>query len=294
MDKSRRKESFNRLSVYLYNVHAFICCFLHVIFIYSVHLRGDHLKTMFIAVVINENNQTIHIAFALAMENKSLLLYMVPYEGREVSFITNIDDVVSSYIEHVFSDSYHGYTSKSVFKYMRTRGVSGRTLQPLFWMTSGSYTMSDFEENFRRLTPDAHETLANIGHAKWARLITLTSVGILTIILTSYVEMVLHKRMQKSVRWQATKIPPEIPSLLPSDIYLVFYLKKTCVVHLNRHTCSCGKWRNLGIACDHAIVVSRHSNIHELPNMVQIYYRVDMFQTAYQTQTMHPFPIPSE
>ena len=80
-----------------------------------------------------------------------------------------MDDVVSSCIEHVFRYSYHGYTSKSVFKYMHTRGVSGRTLQPLFWMTSSSYIMSDLEENFRRLTCDAREMLANIDHAKWAR-----------------------------------------------------------------------------------------------------------------------------
>nr|KAJ0225242.1 hypothetical protein LSAT_V11C100038600 [Lactuca sativa] len=84
-------------------------------------------------------------------------------QGREVSFITNMDDVISSCIEH------HGYTSKSVFNYMRTRSVSGGTLQPLFLMTSSSYIMSDFEENFRRLTPDVCEMLANIGHAKWAR-----------------------------------------------------------------------------------------------------------------------------
>nr|KAJ0224355.1 hypothetical protein LSAT_V11C100030640 [Lactuca sativa] len=90
-------------------------------------------------------------------------------QGWELSFITNMDDVVSSCIEHLFPDFYHGYTFKSVFKYMRTRGVSDRTLQPLFWMTSNSYNASDFEENFRWLTLDAREMLANIGHAKWVR-----------------------------------------------------------------------------------------------------------------------------
>nr|KAJ0190084.1 hypothetical protein LSAT_V11C800402970 [Lactuca sativa] len=71
--------------------------------------------------------------------------------------------------EHVFPSSYNEYTFKSVFKYMRTRGVYGRTLQSFFWMTSNSYIVSDFEEKFCRLTPDAREVLANIGHAKWAR-----------------------------------------------------------------------------------------------------------------------------
>nr|KAJ0209678.1 hypothetical protein LSAT_V11C400197440 [Lactuca sativa] len=77
----------------------------------------------------------------------------------------------------------------------------------------------------------------------------------LTIILTPYVEMVLYKRMQKFVRWKATKIPLEIPC----NIYQVFYFNKTCVVDLNRHTCSCGKWCRLGIVYGHVIAVSRHS-----------------------------------
>ena len=37
-------------------------------------------------------------------------------------------------------------------------------------------------------------------------------------VLTPYVEMVLHMKMQKLVQWQATKIPSEIPT----DIFQVF------------------------------------------------------------------------
>nr|KAJ0187278.1 hypothetical protein LSAT_V11C900492770 [Lactuca sativa] len=85
----------------------------------------------------------------------------------------------------------------------------------------------------------------------------------LTTLLTPYAEMLLHKWMQKSVRWKSTKILPAILSPLPSDIYRVFDFKKTCIVDLNCHTCSCGKWHILGIACGHAVAASRHSNIHE-------------------------------
>nr|KAJ0190770.1 hypothetical protein LSAT_V11C800402960 [Lactuca sativa] len=68
----------------------------------------------------------------------------------------------------------------------------------------------------------------------------------LAIVLTPYTEIVRHKRMQKS-------IPPEIPSSLMYDIYRVFYFKKTFVVDLNRHTCSCRKWHIPGITCSHVI-----------------------------------------
>ena len=107
---------------------------------------------MSVVVAINRNNQTLPIAFGIAVENNFycctwflIRLREALRHGREVLFITNIDDVVNSCIEHVFPDSYHGYTSKNVFKYMGTRGVSSRTLQPLFWMIVNSYTMSDFE-----------------------------------------------------------------------------------------------------------------------------------------------------
>nr|KAJ0215304.1 hypothetical protein LSAT_V11C300102100 [Lactuca sativa] len=172
---------------------------------------------------------------------------------------------------------------------MRTRCVSGRTLQPLFWMTSKSYIVSDFEENFHRLTPDAREVIADIGHVKWARsyfpnlhwnvvnidvphffwcyrlteatryniqqtfierslmankkpgailnyLVTCTRTLFdhiyfserLTNKSTPYVEMVLHKRIQKYDWWQETKIPLEIPSPLPSEIYQAFDFKNLC------------------------------------------------------------------
>nr|KAJ0184473.1 hypothetical protein LSAT_V11C900494040 [Lactuca sativa] len=58
---------------------------------------------------------------------------------------------------------------------------------------------------------------------------------------------------------QATKIPLEISSPFPSNIFQVFDFKTTCVVDLKRHTCSC------------------YSNITKLDHMVQIYYRTDVF-----------------
>nr|KAJ0191289.1 hypothetical protein LSAT_V11C800430360 [Lactuca sativa] len=66
----------------------------------------------------------------------------------------------------VFPDSYHGYYCKSVSMYMRTRVGGNRILEPLFWHTCKSYTMSYFQHTFCRLNHDTHEVLANIGHAK--------------------------------------------------------------------------------------------------------------------------------
>nr|KAJ0227881.1 hypothetical protein LSAT_V11C100025980 [Lactuca sativa] len=122
-------------------------------------------------------------------------------------FLMRLQEALSSCIEHVFPDSFHGYISKSVWKYMCKR------------------------ENFCRLTLDAREVLANIGHFNGRRL---------TNVLTPYTEIVFHKRMQKSIRWQATKILPEIPSPLPPNIYQVFDFKKTCVVNSLNYVLSSG------------------------------------------------------
>nr|KAJ0207645.1 hypothetical protein LSAT_V11C500290530 [Lactuca sativa] len=54
-------------------------------------------------------------------------------------------------------------------------------------------------------------------------------------------------------------------------------VKRRCAIDLNRHTCSCGKWRSLGITCGHAIAATCYTENTELTDMVQIYYRADVF-----------------
>nr|KAJ0204583.1 hypothetical protein LSAT_V11C500234230 [Lactuca sativa] len=109
-------------------------------------------NTMFVADSIDGNYQTLPIAFDMDVENNLdcstwflMRLKEVLGVGREILFITNMEYIIISCIGHVFLHSYHGYTCKNVFMYMRIIGISCRTLEPLLWMTSKSYTMSDFE-----------------------------------------------------------------------------------------------------------------------------------------------------
>ena len=108
-----------------------------IIFIGNVRLRGNYLNTMFVAVAIDGNNQIVPIQFSLAMENIIdcctcfiMKLREALREGRELLFISNVNDVVSSCIGHVFPDFYHGYTCKSVFMYICIRVCGNRTLEP--------------------------------------------------------------------------------------------------------------------------------------------------------------------
>nr|KAJ0216975.1 hypothetical protein LSAT_V11C300142480 [Lactuca sativa] len=287
---------------------------------------------MFVAVAKDGNNLNFLIAFGKAVENNlvTCILFLMRLkeslgQGREVAFISNMDGVVSSYVDNVFTDSYQGYTCKSIHKYLRTRVGSGRSLETLYRITLKSYTMSTFVQKFSMLCRDAREVLTNIGHPKWPRayfpiilwnvidmevpqyfsalslnqlnvpIITLIEgIRSLTTVLTPYAQMVLQRWMQKSVGWQATHIPQQISSTLPTYVYVVSDFKTTCVVDLNGHTCSCGKWCSLNITCGHGIAAAHHSNMHELVDMVQVYYHADVFQLVYQTQTVHPLPSPSE
>nr|KAJ0188878.1 hypothetical protein LSAT_V11C900471730 [Lactuca sativa] len=140
----------------------------------------DLFQACFVAIgcmrLLSTGTTRPSIAFGMTMKNNTdcciwfvMKLKESLGEGREVSFTSNVDDVVSSCIGQVFLDTYHGYTSKSVFMYTHRRVSRNRTLEPLFWMTSNSYIMSDFEQNFCRLTHDAREVLVNICHVKYAR-----------------------------------------------------------------------------------------------------------------------------
>nr|KAJ0208060.1 hypothetical protein LSAT_V11C500243690 [Lactuca sativa] len=109
------------------------------------------------------------------------------------------------------------------------------------------------------------------------QLFSTSNRRMLNTVFTPYAEMVLQRRMQKRLRWKATKIPPEIPFPFPSDIFQVFDLK-----------------RSLVIACGHAIAAACYTKNTELTDIVQIYYLADVFQTTYQTRNVNVVPRISE
>nr|KAJ0185660.1 hypothetical protein LSAT_V11C900485860 [Lactuca sativa] len=146
--------------------------------------------------------------------------------------------------------------------------------------------MSIFEQNFSRLIRDAREVLTNIGHLKWAR-------AYLSIICWNVLDMEVPQYFSVlSLNQRNVPIITLIEGII--EYMQNTFVERSIMADLNGHTCSCGKWRSLGIPCGHAIAAARHSNMHELLDMVQVYYHADVFQLIYQTQTVHPLPPPSE
>nr|KAJ0201589.1 hypothetical protein LSAT_V11C600311660 [Lactuca sativa] len=132
LSESQHEESFNNMSIYLHNLRKtnsltythiktnlidhFEACFVAIGW---CPCKRDYLKTMFVAVAIDMNNQTLPIAFGLTMENNLycctrflMRLREALRQGKEVLFITNIEHVISSCMKHVFPNSYYGYTLK--------------------------------------------------------------------------------------------------------------------------------------------------------------------------------------
>lgn len=84
-------------------LHVFIGCYRSVIFTGSVCLRGDYLNIVFIVVVMDGNNQALPIEFGIGATNNVdpctwflMSLHEALRKGREVPFITNMDDAISS------------------------------------------------------------------------------------------------------------------------------------------------------------------------------------------------------
>nr|KAJ0198769.1 hypothetical protein LSAT_V11C600332460 [Lactuca sativa] len=281
------EESFTNFPVYIHNIHRtnpnsytyiktdvldrFQLCFFAIRCVLIVHIKGKYLTAIFVAIDMDGNNNTTPISFGIGVANNvnSCTWFLMRLkdairEGREVAFITNMDDTISSCVGQVFPDAYDGYSSKSVLIYFRLRIGQSTNLDYLFFRVCKAYTTQEFQQSFSKLSHAAREVLANIGNTKWAHayfpnirwnvlninipefllvlsvtqcnvsIITLIDVivqyihqtfaersvmgGMLSTVFTPYIEMVVHRRMQKSLRWKATKIPPEIPSPFPSDI----------------------------------------------------------------------------
>lgn len=101
-------------------LHAVIGCLMPIIFTGSVHLRGGYLQTMSIEVAIKGNNRTKSIMFCLGVTNNinSCVWFLMRLnealrDAKQVLFITNIDDIITSFLGQVFPDSYHGYYCKT-------------------------------------------------------------------------------------------------------------------------------------------------------------------------------------
>ncbi|XP_023729840.1 uncharacterized protein LOC111877558 [Lactuca sativa] len=156
-------------------INAFLGCMLPVIFIDSVRIRGEYLNSMFVAIAMDGRNNTTPIAFGIGVANNvnSCTWFLMRLkdaigEGREVAFITNIDDTITSFVGQVFPDAYHGYSSKSVLIYCRLTIGQRKNLDYLFFHACKVYTTQDFEQSFSKLSHAAREVHVNIRNKKWA------------------------------------------------------------------------------------------------------------------------------
>ncbi|KAL7608125.1 hypothetical protein Lser_V15G12923 [Lactuca serriola] len=212
-----------------------------------------------LAVAIDGNNNTTSIAFGVGVANSvnSYTWFLMRLKdaigaGTEVVLITNMGDTIASCIGQVFPDAYHGYSSNSVLNYCQLRIVQSRNLDYLFFHVCKAYITQDFQQTFSKLNHGAQEVLHNIGHMKWAR---------------AYFP---------NIRWNVLNIKiPEFLMVLSVSQHnvliitlidvIVQHIQQTfaerCVMgDMNRHTCSCGKWRSLGITCGHALAAAHYTN----------------------------------
>lgn len=101
--------------------------YIHRLFVACYNLRGGYLQIMFIAVVIDEKTQTLPTIFYLGMTNNIdyciwflMRLKEALRDAREVSFIINMDNVITSSLGQLFPNFYHVYCCKCLALHLLT------------------------------------------------------------------------------------------------------------------------------------------------------------------------------
>nr|KAJ0226363.1 hypothetical protein LSAT_V11C100014900 [Lactuca sativa] len=129
---------------------------------------------MFIAVVIDEKTQTLPTIFYLGMTNNIdyciwflMRLKEALRDAREVSFIINMDNVITSSLGQLFPNFYHVYCCKCLALHLLTIVVETEHLN-----ICSSVHANHILQTLFRLTPNACEVPANTSYA-----ISLTSIG---------------------------------------------------------------------------------------------------------------------
>ena len=160
-------------------MHVFLTMMLPVIIVVSAPLRGNTLTTMFLALGIDSNNESLPLAygFGICNDSRSWNWFLKRLRNclsgvRDVAFICNISDVTASAISNVFPTSYIGYCCHNMFITLVGRCRDAINYEHLYWQTCKAYTMGEFEENFVALQnaiPSQAHWLDSIGHEKWAR-----------------------------------------------------------------------------------------------------------------------------
>lgn len=129
-----------------------------VIFLDNVPLNGNYLKSIYLAMGIDGNNQPLPIAYGVGNEpttdNWSWFLTRLNETLRNchtVAFITNMSDCLDTALRQVFPESYRGYCCQLFAMKVRSLSRNSPLFMPLFWKTCKSNTLTAFDENFDRL-----------------------------------------------------------------------------------------------------------------------------------------------
>lgn len=165
--------------MYQFQIHSFINYLRPIIIIDGAHLKGHFKGTMFLAVVMDGNNQILPVAYGIGKTESGDCWTWFLSKLKEcigvspgLAIISDRAASIDLAIRRVFPDVYHGLCCRHLMMNLRLKSAKAKKYEKLWWKTCKACRESDFEKLFNEMcqvVPNIRKTLEDIGKHKWAR-----------------------------------------------------------------------------------------------------------------------------
>nr|GEU59933.1 putative reverse transcriptase domain-containing protein [Tanacetum cinerariifolium] len=161
-------------------IRTFVLHMRPLIIIDGAHIKGEFLGTMYLAVVMDGNNQILQLSYGVGKSEtfRSWDWFLTKLKkciiGKQDHLTIISDGVVSiaSAIKNVFPNAFHGRCCRHLLMNLREKCPRFISKEELFWKACKAYQILDFEERFSTLRdwlPSIANKLDMISLEKWAR-----------------------------------------------------------------------------------------------------------------------------
>nr|GEU43164.1 ankyrin repeat-containing protein [Tanacetum cinerariifolium] len=161
-------------------IRTFVSHIRPLIIIDGAHLKGKFLGTMYLAVVMDGNNQILPLAYGVGKSETfrswdwflRKLKECIIGKQDNLTIISDGDVSIASAINNVFPNVFNGRCCRHLLMNLREKCPRFISKKELFWKACKAYRISDFEECFstlRNWLPSVANKLDMIGLEKWAR-----------------------------------------------------------------------------------------------------------------------------
>ncbi|GJW75606.1 heat stress transcription factor B-4-like protein [Tanacetum coccineum] len=231
-------------------------------------MKGPFPGQVLAAVGLDSNNGIYPLAYALVeAESKSSWCWFLQCLGDDIdlhpnsnfTFISDRQKGIIPAIKTVFPSAEHRYCLRHIHENMK-QGWCGQAYKDLLWRAASATSVKEFEKcmlELKTMNPKAHEWLNKIPPEHWARS-HFSGRAKFDLLLNNICEVFNGKivggrdkpviTLLEYIREYCMKRIVNVQSVIEKCS-----LGDQCVVDVVTMTCSCRKWKLIGIPCKHAV-----------------------------------------